>query len=186
LIFVIILIVFTARFVNNPCLCYGVLCNIKPWDTYANYFIGQGNTNWVYGCTTRTYQKLPVLKGLLSCAVLLLVSNIVVIAVYLAVFIWLSAKPKSYVAKQSTELPPYPVMYPSDQYQSPVHPSDQFQSPVHPSDQYQSPVHPSDQYQTPIHPTASLPEHYYYVSEGEIIPNGNPPRESVTMRSEKF
>ncbi|UJR29091.1 hypothetical protein I4U23_010305 [Adineta vaga] len=93
LIFAIILVIFAARFVQNPCLCYSALCYVPNWDfiddpsLISNYY--------VYPCTTRTYKKLPVLKALLACAVLMLISHLIFIIVYIIASIRFHKKQKS-------------------------------------------------------------------------------------------
>ncbi|CAF1192789.1 unnamed protein product [Adineta steineri] len=81
LVFAIILVIFTARFVKNPCLCYGALCYIPNWHDIYDFDSIYGN--YLYLCTSRTFQKLPILKGLLACAALMLISNIIFIIVYI-------------------------------------------------------------------------------------------------------
>lgn len=87
---------FTARFVESPCLCYGVLCHIPNWDYLIDGdFDDDDDDHHKYSCTSRTYRKLPVLKGLLACAVLMLVCNIVFIITYLIVAIQVRMKANS-------------------------------------------------------------------------------------------
>jgi hypothetical protein len=93
LIFAIILLVFTAIFINDPCLCYGALCRIPTWDYINDINI---DVDRVYTCNSRTFRKVPVLKGLLACAVLMAVCNIVFILTYLIVSIQLRLKRRSY------------------------------------------------------------------------------------------
>jgi hypothetical protein len=80
---------FTSRFVNDPCLCYGALCYLPSWDWDTTDTI-----SW-YACTPRTLQKLPLLKGLLACAVLMFLSNIGYIVTHIAISIWLRKKAPS-------------------------------------------------------------------------------------------
>ncbi|CAF1338338.1 unnamed protein product [Adineta ricciae] len=80
IIFAIILTIFTARFVKNPCLCYGALCYIPNWDfIYNDDFYDY----LAYPCTERTFKKLSVLKALLACAILMLVCNFIFIIAYI-------------------------------------------------------------------------------------------------------
>ncbi|CAF2778455.1 unnamed protein product [Rotaria sp. Silwood2] len=131
LIFTILLLIFTSRFVKNPCLCYSALCYLPNWgdisrddDDDDDYFS--------YSCTSRTLRKLPVLKGLLACAVLMLVSNILFIVIYSIVSIRLRRKarcntqqPNVAYHQQSAAVqlgspPPYypsTTAYPSNQHQ---------------------------------------------------------------------
>ncbi|CAF1378502.1 unnamed protein product [Adineta steineri] len=81
LVFAIILVIFTARFVKDPCLCYGALCHIPNWNQIFDFDSFYGN--FIYPCTSRTFEKLPILKILLACAALMLVSNIIFIIVYI-------------------------------------------------------------------------------------------------------
>ena len=83
-VFAIILIVFTSRFIKDPCFCYGELCFIPPWEewnTSGSSPLGGS------GCTPRTWDKVPVLKGLLACAILILVTSILFILAYLIALI---------------------------------------------------------------------------------------------------
>lgn len=107
LIFAIILIIFTSLFIKNPCLCYNILCKVPAWDELANDNYNQYLENFTGSCTKRTYRKLSVLKGLLSCAVLMLVSNILFIIVYIIAYISLRNKGVSNLQIQSTEVPAY-------------------------------------------------------------------------------
>jgi hypothetical protein len=85
-------VVFTALFLNDPCLCYGVLCDIPSWDYINDNNNGGSSRN---ACTSRTRQKLPILKSLLACAALILVCNIVFIVIYLILSIRLSSKTRT-------------------------------------------------------------------------------------------
>ncbi len=84
--------VFTSFFVNDPCLCYGALCYIPNWEYVSDL---DYDDDYIYSCTERTWRKVPVLKGLLACAVLMLICNIVFIAIYLIVSIRLRVKARS-------------------------------------------------------------------------------------------
>ena len=79
MVFAIVLTIFTARFVNNPCLCYSALCFIPNWDFVYNDDFHE----YAYPCTERTFRKLSVLKALLACAILMLVCNIIFIIAYI-------------------------------------------------------------------------------------------------------
>ena len=86
LIFAIILIIYTSRFVSDPCLCYGALCSIPNWHSLYNNNNGQDMTR-PFLCTYLTYKKLPVLKGLLACAILMLISSTIFLIGNLVVLI---------------------------------------------------------------------------------------------------
>lgn len=155
IIFVIILIVFTSLFIKNPCLCYGILCKILPWDYINNYSYFD---NFGYFCTSRTFRKLPVLKNLLSCAIVLLVSNIIFIIVYIITNIRLRAKPLPISSIQSVEVPMYqrpPMIDSSGEYQQPY-----------------------------LVQTTSEP--HYYSSTVDTRPINEIPSAPVEIRSEKF
>jgi len=103
-------------------------------------------------------EKLPVLKGLLSCAVLMFVSNLIFIAVYLIIYIRLGNKRAT----------PPQIQYPeTNSYQPAL--VDQ------PSDQYEL------SYLTP-----TISEPHYYAPAIETVPNTGIPNASVMMRSMKF
>ncbi len=109
--------VFTTRFIEDPCLCYGILCSIPNWDDINDFDIDDDDD--IYSCNSRTLRKVPVLKGLLACAVLMLICNIIFIGTYLIVSIQLRAKKRSNIhtpdvmyqqqstAVQWAEQPPY-------------------------------------------------------------------------------
>ena len=80
IVFSIILIVFTSRFIQDPCLCYGELCSIPPWEDWANL---NDPNSLVYRCTSRTLEKVPILKALLACAILILCISVAFILAYL-------------------------------------------------------------------------------------------------------
>ena len=105
-LFAIVLIIFTSLFVGNVCLCYGILCDIPSWESIYNFGY---NSEYYYSnrCTPRTWNKLPLLKALLACAVLMLASNIIFIILYLIAYIWLRSKPIYDPEKQPPELPIY-------------------------------------------------------------------------------
>lgn len=118
-IFAIILIVFTALFINDPCLCFGTLCQIPTWDSIESV-INDGNLR--YACNARTYDKLRVLKALLTFAVLMLVSNLIFILAYVICSILSRRKPPprtinsvAHTEGYAYEGPPRIVYY--DEYQ---------------------------------------------------------------------
>ncbi len=117
------MIVFTSLFINNPCLCYNILCNIPPWDQIPDYINYPYIEEFRYNCTARTLEKLPILKGLLSCAVLMLVSNIISIVVCIINYIRLRTKRVHITPIQPIRVPAYrppPLrINPSNQYQVP-------------------------------------------------------------------
>ncbi len=158
IIFAIILVIFTSRFIDNPCLCYGILCKIPSWDDilgsdYYSFF-----ENFGYLCPARTFRKLPVLKGLLSCAVLMFVSNIIFIVVYIITYISLRDKPVPTSPSDPTEEPPYqpsPIIDPSHQYQQ-------------------------------AYLVENISEPHYYSQTVETTPTNEIPSAPVQMRSETF
>jgi hypothetical protein len=135
LIFVIILLVITSRFVENPCLCYGVLCHIPYWDDVSE---GDDDDDRMYSCDSRTFRKLPVLKGVLACAVLMLVCNIIFIGTYLIVSIRLRAKTR------------YNIQTPDVMYQQPSTAVQWTEQPsYHPSAMAYSPYRNQESYPIP-------------------------------------
>jgi hypothetical protein len=155
--FAIVLIVFTAIFIGKPCLCYGLLCKIPTWNAESSLgsFLP---SNEGYQCTTRTRDKLPVLKALLACAALMLASNIIFIAVYLISYIWLLSKPIPDPQKQVTTLPPYqpsPMVLPPNEYEYPY-----------------------------LVQSSSIP--HYYSTDIEIVPENERPHTPILMRSYRF
>ncbi|UJR38719.1 hypothetical protein I4U23_031384 [Adineta vaga] len=85
----VILMAFTAYFVQNPCSCYfSTLCVTIDWISVTTDILGFG------GCAS----KLPLLKGLLACAIIMFLSSIAYIIAYIGISIWLCAKRKSSVA----------------------------------------------------------------------------------------
>lgn len=117
--------VFTSLFVKDPCLCYGALCYIPNWDSISD--IGNDDDH-IYLCDSRTFRKVPVLKGLLACAILMLICNIVFIVTYLIVSIRLRVKAKSKIQtpdvvyqQQSAAIQwgeqPSNIAYPAHQHQ---------------------------------------------------------------------
>jgi hypothetical protein len=92
-IFTIILIIFTAIFIEDPCICYGALCRIPTWDHINDINV---DNDLIRSCNDRTSRKLPVLKGLLACAIVMLVCNIIFILTYLIVSIRLRLRTRSH------------------------------------------------------------------------------------------
>ncbi len=181
-IFAIVLIIFTSLFVQNPCLCYGILCNIPPWEAFYNFESYYG----YYGnrCTLRTWDKLPLLKALLACAVLMLFSNIIFIILYLIAYIWLRSKPIHDPRKQLPELPIYqqpPMVSPPDPYE--VRTSS---DPHYYSGDIDEIVPPSAPYEHQYVVRASSEPHYYSGDTVEIVPQTNLPDGPVQMLSYKF
>ncbi|CAF0771541.1 unnamed protein product [Rotaria sordida] len=93
LIFATILLIFTSRFIKDPCLCYSALCFIPNWN-HINY--DDDDDHFSYSCTSRTFKKVPMLKGLLACAILMLISNILFIIIYSIAVIRLRHKARSH------------------------------------------------------------------------------------------
>ncbi|CAF0793129.1 unnamed protein product [Adineta steineri] len=89
MIFSIVLIVITAGFVKNPCSCYfnTLACKTIDWLDVTSGILGV----FGLGCAA----KLPILKGLLACAILMFLSNIAYIIAYTAISIWLCMKARS-------------------------------------------------------------------------------------------
>ncbi|CAF1113769.1 unnamed protein product [Adineta steineri] len=75
----------TAGFVKNPCSCFSsTLCITINWiDVSTDILDILG-----LGCAA----KLPILKGLLACAILMFLSSIAYIIAYIAISIWLCKK----------------------------------------------------------------------------------------------
>lgn len=114
-IFAIILIVFTALFIRDPCLCFGVLCKVPNWDSISTV-LNDGSLR--YTCTSKTYDKLPVLKAMLAFAIVMLVSNLIFILAYIISFISsrrASPKPIARTEIYAYESPPKTAPY--DEYQ---------------------------------------------------------------------
>ncbi|CAF0843182.1 unnamed protein product [Adineta steineri] len=88
MIFSIVLMVITAGFVNNPCSCFSsALCITINWIDVTSGILG------VFGLGCRA--KLPILKGLLACSILMFLSSIAYIIAYIAISIWLCMKARS-------------------------------------------------------------------------------------------
>jgi hypothetical protein len=152
-------LIFTSRFIKNPCLCYGSLCFIPNWDYFYD---GNYDDYHLYLCTARTLRKLPVLKGLLSCAVLILLCNVIFIAAYLIA--WIKSRGK---ARSTTQQPD--IMY---QHQSATVQMGR-----------QPPHHPNNM---AYHPHQHHPQHLYpvqYIQAESQWPSAPPP---YGMYSEKF
>lgn len=96
LIFALILLIFSLRFVNNPCLCYHSLCYIPNWDYVYDDINGDNeDIHYQYYCTSRTWKKLPTLKILLASAVLMLICSVFFIIIYLIVWVRLHVNARS-------------------------------------------------------------------------------------------
>ena len=90
LVFAIILTSWTSRFVSDPCLCVGALCTVPNWHSLYNK--NNNNNNFrdmdePFLCTYVTYKKLPALKGLLACAILMSISSAIFLIGNLVVLI---------------------------------------------------------------------------------------------------
>ncbi|CAF3716728.1 unnamed protein product [Rotaria sp. Silwood1] len=95
-IFTIILMIFTSRFVKDPCLCYDALCFVPNWNHFYDDDDDDDDYNYFSQlCTSRTLRKLPALKGLLACAILMLICNILFIVIHSIVVIRLRRKARS-------------------------------------------------------------------------------------------
>lgn len=117
LCFSIILVAFTSIFIQNPCVCYGFFCNDYAWFSCIYRFVEQ---------------KVPYLKGLLACGVLMLLTNLSYIVTYIAISIWLCIRGNADMNKmnaifqnqsgahvsfghqqqQQQQYPPYAMNYP--------------------------------------------------------------------------
>ena len=143
LAFAIILLVFSVKFIEEPCLCYGVLCEIPPWscvrdDVSSSLLWCTDSSNY---CTQRTFDKVPLLKALLSFAVLMLVSN--GIFIFISVF-FLVCKPRKKVT-------PHKTLAPIERRISTA-----------------APHNVGNQYEPVSRPSSFLVEPVYYSSSGEI------------------
>ena len=73
------------------------MCQVPNWDSLNEIDEDDDDDDLKqkYSCTEHTLQKIPVLRGLLACAVLMLICNIIFIVTYIIVFIRLRIKEKS-------------------------------------------------------------------------------------------
>ena len=130
-IFSFVLIVYTNEFVKDPCRCYGYLCSIPASDDLGIFNIGDQSSWIVSECTLRTLEKLPYLNGLLICAVLMLLSNLIYSVVYIAVSVCLQCKGNiatsranvTFQKEQGTVNFPHKQSYPPYIAAHPSHPS---------------------------------------------------------------
>lgn len=77
---------FTVTFINNPCFCYDSLCRIPTWDSLFDTSNDNDDDdddddydalNDGEKCLLRNVRKVPLLKGLLACVILMFTCNIV-------------------------------------------------------------------------------------------------------------
>ena len=101
-IFAIILLVFSAIFIDDPCLCFDYICNASnlasPYDSYH------------LGCTRETYRKAPLLKTLVACAAAMVLSNIFFIVVYVIAYAKARSKPATTYQVQQPEADSYQIV----------------------------------------------------------------------------
>ncbi len=74
----------TSQFVNNPCSCF--------FSSYCDLLGSAGEIIGVSSIGNNCPGKLPLLKGLLACSILMFLSNIAYIIAYIAISIWLCYK----------------------------------------------------------------------------------------------
>ena len=98
---------FTVTFINNPCFCYDSLCLIPTWDSLFDTNNNNNDDddddddddydalNDDEKCLLRNARKVPLLKGLLACVVLMFICNIIFVVICAIISIRLYRKANS-------------------------------------------------------------------------------------------